>query len=218
MVEFEPASLRSTSAGPLALPIGGLGLTRLPWTGREAEAIASLVPPDQSLVATGFGVTLDAVLNGDLDAYRYLHFATHGRIDARHPELSGLVMSRFDEVGAPEARNELRLHDIYNLHLNADLVVLSACETALGRQIRGESLIGLTQGFMSAGARSVAATLWQVPDRATAELMTRFYGFMFTDGLRPAQALRRAQLSIASERRTRHPYFWGAFIMMGDWR
>jgi len=112
----------------------------------------------------------------------------------------------------------LRLHDIYGLDLNADLVVLSACETALGREVRGEGLVGLTQGFMYAGARSVIASLWQVPDRATAELMARFYEFLINEGLNPADALKKAQLASASERRWRDPYFWGGFVLLGDWR
>ena len=112
----------------------------------------------------------------------------------------------------------LRLNDIYNLKLDAELVVLSACETALGREVRGEGLIGLTQGFMTAGARSVVASLWQVPDRATAELMRRFYGYMLDEGLAPAAALRKAQLASAAERRWSDPYFWGGFVLVGDWR
>jgi CHAT domain-containing protein len=104
------------------------------------------------------------------------------------------------------------------LKLGADLVVLSACETALGREIRGEGLIGLTQGFMTAGARTVVASLWQVPDRATAELMRQFYGYMLNDGLTPAAALRKAQLDSAAQRRWSDPYFWGGFVLVGDWR
>jgi CHAT domain-containing protein/tetratricopeptide (TPR) repeat protein len=212
-------TLPGEAAGRKAAPVFARPeLSRLAWTGREAEAIAALVPEDQRMVATGFGVTRDAVFASGLDAYRYLHFATHGRVDSRNPGLSSLAMSRLDELGMPLTRQELRLHDVYNLRLNADLVTLSACETALGREVRGESLIGLTQGFLYAGAHSVAASLWQVPDRATAELMTRFYRFMFTEGLRPAEALRQAQLSVASERRTSHPYYWGAFILLGDWQ
>jgi CHAT domain-containing protein len=107
---------------------------------------------------------------------------------------------------------------VYNLRLNADVAVLSACETALGREIRGEGLVGLTQGFMYAGARSVVASLWQAPDRATAELMTRFYRHLIQDELRPAAALHRAQTELAAERRWADPYFWSGFVLIGDWR
>jgi CHAT domain-containing protein len=127
------------------------------------------------------------------------------------------VLSQFDEHGRAQD-GFLRLNDIYNLRLNAEVVVLSACETALGRDVRGEGLIGLTQGFLSAGARRLVASLWQVPDRATAELMARFYGYLLNDGLRPAEALRQAQAWSAQQPRFRDPYFWGGFILVGDWR
>jgi len=192
-------------------------LGRLPYTAREAETIATLVPDDRRLVARGFAASREAVLHTDLVDYRYVHFATHGLVDTRYPSLSALALSQFDARGAPQ-NGYLRLDDIYDLELRADLVVLSACETALGRDVRHEGLIGLAQGFLYAGARSVVSSLWQVPDRATAELMTRFYGNMINDGLRPAEALRRAQLAMAAERRWRDPYFWGGFVLIGDWR
>jgi CHAT domain-containing protein len=195
----------------------GAELGRLLSTSYEAEAIAALVPGERRLLASGFAANRDAVLNTALGQFRYIHFATHGLVDARYPGLSALVLSQFDERG--EARDGyLRLSDIYNLKLNADLVVLSACDTALGREVRGEGLIGLTQGFMAAGARSLVASLWQVPDRATAELMTQFYRYMLNDGLRPAEALRKAQLTSAAQPRYRDPYFWGGFVLVGDWR
>ena len=127
------------------------------------------------------------------------------------------MLSQFDDRGERQD-GFLRLTDIYNLKLSADLVVLSACDTALGREVRGEGLIGLTQGFMAAGARSLIASLWQVPDRATAELMTQLYRYMLVDGLRPAEALRKAQLWSAAQPRFRDPYFWGGFVLVGDWR
>jgi|GEM_PF-233754 len=192
-------------------------LARLPFAGREASAIAALVPPADRLVLTGVAANRDAVVSANLGAYRFVHFATHGFVDSRYPALSGLALSRLDEHGA-QRDGFLRLDDIHALDLNADVVVLSACETALGREIRGEGLLGLTHAFMHAGARSTVASLWQVPDRATAELMSRFYAGMLEQGLRPAEALRAAQLEIASERRWRDPYFWGAFVLMGDWR
>jgi CHAT domain-containing protein len=192
-------------------------LERIAATGVEARAIAQLVPPESRLVQTGFDASRERVLEHDLSQYKVVHFATHGLVDSQYPALSALALSSFDATG--HARNGLlRLDDIYDMELNADLVVLSACETALGEEIRGEGLIGLTQGFMYAGAKTLVVSLWQVPDRATAELMIRFYGFMFRGGQPPAEALRNAQLSIASEVRWSDPYFWGAFVLTGDWR
>lgn len=195
----------------------GAALRRLPATRAEAEAIEDLVPANARLVATGFDANRDAVLTTDLSGYRYVHLATHGLVDSRYPALSGLMLSRFDENGR-ERDGLLRLHDIYSLNLGADLVVLSACDTALGREVRGEGLIGLTQAFMYAGAGSLVVSLWQVDDRATAELMRRFYSSIFEDGARPAEALRAAQISMAETTRWNHPYFWSAFVLVGDWR
>ena len=192
------------------------GLARLAATGNEASAIAALVPDDERLVATGFDASREEVGTIDLGRYRYIHFATHGLIDSRYPALSALALSQFDEQGRPQS-GFLRLHDIYEMHLNADLVVLSACDTALGREIHGEGLVGLVQGFMYAGARRLIASAWQVSDRATAELMKRFYGHVIEDGMPPAAALRQAQLAIARDPRWRDPYFWGAFTLLGEW-
>jgi len=192
-------------------------LARLPFTAQEAAAIESLVPERDRFVALGFQASRATLLGMPLDDYRVIHFATHGVIDTRYPDLSGLALSGFDTAGTP-TRGLLGLRDIYALDLNADLVVLSACETALGRDIRGEGLLGLTQGFVYAGAKGVVASLWPVTDRATAELMRRFYDHMLRDGLRPADALRHAQLSIADEPRWSHPYYWSAFVLLGDWQ
>jgi CHAT domain-containing protein len=192
-------------------------LARLPFSAQEAEAIAGLVPESERYVAVGFEASRATLFGIALDEYRLIHFATHGVIDTRYPDLSALALSRFDAAGAP-TQGLLGLPDIYALNLNADLVVLSACETALGRDIRGEGLLGLTQGFLYAGAKGVVASLWPVADRATAELMRRFYDHMLLDGLRPAAALRRAQLSIAAEPRWRHEFYWSAFVLLGDWQ
>jgi CHAT domain-containing protein len=169
------------------------------------------------MVADGFDASVDMVLSVDLSQFRIVHFATHGLIDSRYPALSALALSSYDDRGLPQ-NSFLRLHDIYDLKLDADLVVLSACDTALGREIRSEGLLGLTQGFLYAGARSLVVSLWRVSDRATAELMTRFYEYLLNGGLRPADALRRAQLALAAERRWRDPYFWGAMTLLGDWQ
>jgi CHAT domain-containing protein len=212
----DPRLPRSDVRAPLpAQPSGGISLNRLPATSAEAGAIAALVPENSRLVATGFAATRERVMNTPLADYRIIHFATHGLVDSRYPGLSALALSQFDASGQTQ-NGLLRLQDIYALRLNADLVVLSGCDTALGREIRGEGLIGLADAFLYAGARSLVVSLWQVPDRATAELMTRFYAYVLTDRLRPAEALRRAQRSIAAERRWSDPYFWGAFVVLGD--
>jgi CHAT domain-containing protein len=110
------------------------------------------------------------------------------------------------------------LHDIYNLNLSADLVVLSACDTALGKDIKGEGLVGLTRGFMSAGSKSVVASLWKVDDRATAMLMAEFYKSMLQDGLTPAAALRSAKQRLRQEKAWSAPYFWAGFVLQGEYR
>ena len=153
----------------------------------------------------------------ELSQYRYVHFATHGLLNSRHPALSGVFLSRFNESGKSQD-GFLQLHDVYNLKLSADLVVLSACQTALGKDIRGEGLVGLTRGFMYAGAARVVASLWQVDDAATAELMREFYTAMLTKGKPPAEALRAAQVRMWEHDRWSSPYYWAAFTLQGEWR
>ncbi len=193
---------------------------RLPATRQEAEAIANIAniaAPDQARLDLGADASLQEVRDDRLAGFRTIHFATHGVIDAEHPALSGLALSTIDAQGRPR-EGFLRLRDIYALRLDAGLVVLSGCRTALGREVRGEGLTGLTQGFFHAGAARLVASLWKVDDRATAELMTRFYRAMWIDGLTPAAALRSAQLSLRQERRWRDPYYWAGFVLQGDWR
>jgi CHAT domain-containing protein/tetratricopeptide (TPR) repeat protein len=190
---------------------------RLPSSRKEAETLASLVPRDQLFLAVGFDASRAKATSPELARYRNVHFATHGVLDSRRPELSKLVLSLYDEKGRSED-GFLRLNDIYSLHLDADLVVLSACQTALGKEIRGEGLVGLTRGFMDAGAARVLASLWSVEDRATAELMGGFYRAMLRDKLSPAAALRRAQIRMASSPGRQSPYFWAGFSLQGEWR
>lgn len=192
-------------------------LRRLPHTGREAEAIAALVPAGRRLLATGAAARRSLVVDGELAAYRILHFATHGLIHPVTPELSGLVLSRLDADGG-ELDGFLGLYDVSNLELSAELVVLSGCHTALGKQIRGEGLVGLTRGFMYAGVPRVVASFWQVRDEATAELMARFYRAMLAEGMPAAAALRAAQLALRQDRRFRDPFYWAAFALQGDWQ
>jgi CHAT domain-containing protein len=155
-------------------------------------------------------------LSQQLSQYRILHFATHGLLNSERPELSGLVFSLIDQEGKPQD-GFLRLHEIYNLQLNADLIVLSACETGLGKEIKGEGLIGLTRGFMYSGAPRVVASLWNVDDLATAELMKLFYQRMLKDGQPAGAALRAAQLELSRQKRWASPYFWAGFVLHGEW-
>jgi CHAT domain-containing protein len=191
--------------------------TRLPFSRDEAEAILSVAPRQGRWVALDFAASRDAIASGRLAPYRIVHFATHAVVDTENPDLSSVVLSMVDSHGRPR-NGFLRLADIYSLHLPADLVVLSACRTALGREIRGEGLVGLTRGFFSAGARQVLVSLWPVEDRATAELMRRFYREIFGRKRPPAAALREAQIAMWREQGWRSAYYWAGFTLQGDWR
>ena len=195
-----------------------LNFVRLPFAAEEAAMLATLVPESERLVRTGFDANRQAATSELLSQFRMIHFATHGLLDFRHPKLSCLLLSRFDRSGHPQD-GYLRLQDVYNMKLSADLVVLSACRTALGKEIRGEGLVGLTRGFLYAGAARVAASLWNVDDNASAKLMERFYEKMLgPEKLSPAAALRAAQIEMMREKHWEDPYFWAAFILHGEWK
>jgi CHAT domain-containing protein len=200
-----------------AKQLGISGFPRLPFTRREADAIYSITGKDDALEALDFDASKGTALSSQLKDYRIVHFATHGLLNNDHPELSGLVLSLVDKNGNQQD-GFLRMLDIYNMDLNADLVVLSACQTALGKQIGEEGLIGLTRGFMYAGAPRVVASLWKVDDEATAELMKKFYEGMLRDHQTPAQALRSAQQWMRAQRAWQSPYYWAGFELQGEWR
>jgi CHAT domain-containing protein/Tfp pilus assembly protein PilF len=194
-----------------------MSLYRLPFSRREAEAIVSNAIQGGSKKALDFDASLEAATSPEMSQYRIIHFATHGLLDNKHPELSGIVLSLVDQQGRPR-KGFLRLNEIFNLDLPAELVVLSACQTGLGKQIRGEGLIGLTRAFMYAGAARVMASLWKVDDAATAELMGRFYTRMLGHNETPTRALRYAQLEMWKQDRWRSPYYWAAFTIQGEWK
>jgi len=195
----------------------GLEIPRLPGTRQEALKILSLVPESESRRSFDFAASRANATSGELAQYRFIHFATHGFLNSLHPELSGIVLSMVDEQGRGQD-GFLRAGDIFNLKLPAELVVLSACQTGLGKEIKGEGLVGLTRGFMYAGAPRVVVSLWSVSDAGTAELMSRFYQVMLRDGMRPAEALRAAQVSLLKEKRWEQPFYWAAFTLQGEWR
>ena len=192
-------------------------LARLPFSRSEALAVAAQVPRASLLQAIDFEASLQLATSGRLADYRIVHFATHGLINTTRPELSGLALSLVDREGRTRD-GFLRLNTIYNMRLSADVVVLSACQSALGKEVAGEGLVGLTRGFMYAGARRVIASLWQVSDVATAELMKKFYAGMLQRRLAPAAALRQAQLEMSQDPRWAAPYFWAGFVLQGDWK
>jgi len=195
----------------------GLGIPRLLSSRKEAEDIIGMVAQGAGMKATDFEANRATATNPSLGQYRIVHFATHGLLNSEHPERSGLVLSLIDEQRQPQD-GFLRLNDIYNLNLPADLVVLSACNTALGKEVRGEGLIGIVRGFMYAGAARVVASLWKVEDEATAELMKRFYQQMLQHGLKPAAALRAAQTDMRQQKRWSSPYYWAGFVLQGEWK
>ena len=191
--------------------------SRLPFSREEGNTIAALVGAPAAFKAMDFKASRATVLSGALSGHRIVHFATHGVLDSERPSLSSLILSLVDEHGGRQ-NGYLRLHDIYNLRLDADLVVLSGCQTALGKEIKGEGLVGLTRAFIYAGAPRVVASLWEVSDLATAELMKAFYRGMLQQHLPPAAALRAAQLHLSQDSRWAAPYFWAGFVLQGQWQ
>jgi CHAT domain-containing protein len=191
------------------------GIPRLPYTRKEAQQLLDLVPDDSEASVFDFQANYPWVTSDRLDRYQFVHFATHGFVNESNPELSGLILSLVDEQGRPQ-NGFLRLVDIFNLQMSAELVTLSACQTGLGDNVDGEGVIGLTRGLMYAGAERTLVSLWNVSDRQTATLMSRFYDGIWQDGLAPAAALRQAQLSMWEE--GDHPYFWAAFGLQGEWQ
>ena len=219
---FKKPSPRKHPANPKEIPeslakvmrdFGLDRLGRLPFSGMEAQEIGKFAP-EQTVLALGADASRQNFMSGNFNSYRILHFATHGFLNQQNPELSGLVLSLYDREG--KAQNGfLRVIDLYSMHINSDLVVLSACQTALGKEIDGEGIVGLTRGFMYAGASGVVSSLWKVEDAATAELMKRFYRAMLQDKKTPSEALRIAQNEMRLIPRYKNPRYWSGFTLNG---
>ena len=192
-------------------------IKRLRGTRKEAEAILKLIPESEQISAFDFAANRNWLTQSKLAEYAMVHIATHGMADSTNPELSGLILSLVDEQGKHQ-NGYFRLHDVFNLNLAAELVVLSACQTGLGKNFRGEGLVGLTRGFMYAGTPRVLVSLWSVDDNSTAEMMQRFYRLILKDGLTPAEALRAAQIEMQTETEWKSPYYWAAFTLQGEWQ
>lgn len=192
-------------------------LRRLPYSSVEGSSLVALAGRHRVLRATGFAARREIVRSKVLGAYRLLHFATHGVLLRGNPEGASLVLSRFDRQGRP-VTGYVSVQDIQGLRLRSDLVVLSACSSGVGEPIWGAGFSGLSQAFIRAGASRVLVSLWEADDEATAELMRRFYEGLLRQRLSPAAALRAAQESIRTEDRWRSPFYWGGFVLKGDWR
>jgi CHAT domain-containing protein len=175
----------------------------LPGAQMEAEAVATLLNKPTVLLRDKAN---KQALRRLAPGARYVHVASHGEFDDRHPLQSSLLLS------APKMQEgRLTVSDMYELGLDAELVTLSACETGLGSVARGDDVVGLTRGLLYAGARSVVTSLWKVDDDSTRELMTQLYRNLRTQS--PDEALRAAQL--ATRKQFAHPYYWAPFYLTG---
>jgi len=190
-------------------------LTRLFHAARELESLRELAG-EGALIVREHDATRDRFLNTDLTGFAILHLVTHGYFNPKHPQNSGFVLSDTDR-NQKRVETFVGLREIYELRAPVLLVVLSACQTALGENVRGEGLMGMTRGFMHAGASSVVASLWEVDDRATAELMKLFYSNMLQRGMKTGEALRAAQNSIRQRPEWRAPHYWAAFTLHGEY-
>ena len=201
----------------------GLPLARLAGTRTEAEQIVKLAKT--SGTQADLWLDLDAsegnLETRDVSKYRVLHIATHGLLNAERPQFTGLVLSL---IGNKSEDGFLRTDEVFNLRLGSPLVMLSACETGLGKEKRGEGVMGLTRAFMYAGAPTVGVSLWSVADKSTAELMTDFYKRLLatkpasSSGVSASAAMRDAQLAMIAGKKYSAPFYWAPFVLVGDWR
>jgi CHAT domain-containing protein len=198
----------------------GLPLARLAGTRSEAEQIVQLTKTagGQADLWLDLDASEDNLEARDVRKYRVLHIATHGLLNAERPQFTGLVLSL---VGNKTEDGFLRTDEVFNLKLGSPLVILSACETGLGKEKRGEGVMGLTRAFIYAGAPTVGVSLWSVADKSTAELMTDFYKRLLTSGAtpaRPSAAMREAQLAMIAGKKYSAPFYWAPFVLVGDWQ
>jgi len=192
----------------------GFSFTRLPYTREEVLGISKLYSAAQREIYLGDQAREETVKSEKMDQFRYIHFASHGFIDESKPGRSGILLSR-DAHSAEDG--VLQMGEIMRLKLNADLVTLSACNTGLGKLMDGEGILGLTRAFFYAGARNITVSLWNVNDSSTSALMKVFYENL-NRGLSKSAALRQAKLTLlrGKEAAWRHPYYWAAFVLVGE--
>lgn len=198
--------------------IEGLPLARLNGTRTEAEQISKLAQSSggQADVWLDLEANEENLGTRDISKYRIIHVATHGLLNAERPQFTGVVLSL---VGNKTHDGFVRTDEVFNLRLGSSLVMLSACETGLGKEKRGEGVMGLTRAFMYAGAPTVGVSLWSVADKSTADLMTDFYRRLLSTGenTTSSNALRGAQLAMISGKKYSAPFYWAPFVLVGDW-
>jgi CHAT domain-containing protein len=211
------ASAVSDVAGTDGQMPAGMQLARLAGTRVEAQEIAKIASAggNQPDVWTDLTASEDNVRGRDVSNYRVVHIATHGLLDAERPQFTGVVLSL---VGNKTGDGFLRTDEIFNLKIGNSLVMLSACETGLGKEKRGEGVIGLTRAFMYAGAPTVGVSLWSVADKSTAELMTDFYRRLLANSALPSAAMRDAQLAMINGKKYSAPFYWAPFVLVGEWK
>jgi CHAT domain-containing protein len=192
-------------------------LARLNASQDEADAIVEIVGASASTAFGGAAATRERVLDASIADYKIIHFATHGLINEERPELSGIVLSQVDQNGQ-SGNGVVRLQDIYAMNIRADAVILSACSTGIGKEVKGEGLMSLNNAFLQVGAKSVVSSLWKVDDYAARELMKNFYRELTSGTMTTAQALRRAQIKLRQDPQYQSPFYWAAFTAQGDFQ
>jgi CHAT domain-containing protein len=219
-IQSAVADVAGSTPAPAAAstPMEGLPLTRLNGTRVEAEQISKLTKASggQADIWLDLEANEDNLGTRDISKYRIIHVATHGLLNAERPQFTGVVLSL---VGNKTRDGFVRTDEVFNLRLGSPLVMLSACETGLGKEKRGEGVMGLTRAFMYAGAPTVGVSLWSVADKSTADLMTDFYQRLLSTST-PATtsaALRGAQLAMISNKKYSAPFYWAPFVLVGDW-
>lgn len=208
----------AAAATPTTANMMGLPLARLNGTRAEAAEISKLAKAagGQADVWLDLNASEENVENRDTTKYRVIHIATHGLLDAERPQFTGLVLSL---IGNKNQDGFLRTDEVFNLKLGAPLVMLSACETGLGKEKRGEGVMGLTRAFIYAGAPTVGVSLWSVADKSTAELMTEFYKrLLASDTASASSSMREAQLAMINGKKYSAPFYWAPFVLVGDWK
>lgn len=217
-IQSAVADVAGNTPAPSGGAMEGLPLARLNGTRVEAEQISKLTKASggQADVWLDLDANEDNLGTRDISKYRIIHVATHGLLNAERPQFTGVVLSL---VGNKTRDGFVRTDEVFNLRLGSPLVMLSACETGLGKEKRGEGVLGLTRAFMYAGAPTVGVSLWSVADKSTADLMTDFYQRLLRTSTptTTSGALRGAQLAMISGKKYSAPFYWAPFVLVGDW-